>query len=138
MVKRHAYIIGIVVSCIFIACGNRNKTERPNRYDYSEPEIYVPTYEAPQPVAVDTIDRTVQVQQAIEEIASSAQSKYYQMGYEKGYDDGEDDAVNGNGYEASFDDENSYSGQNKKDFEIGYCEGYEAGYDDNMEFDEDY
>ncbi len=79
----------------------------------------------------------MQVQKAIEEIASSAQSKYYQVGYDKGYDDGEDDAVNGNGYEASFDDENSYSGQNKKDFEIGYCEGYEAGYDHNLEYADD-
>lgn len=137
MVKYNAYFIAIVASSIFIACGNRSKTERPTRYDYSEPEIYVPTYEATQPVTVDTVDRTMQMQQIIEEIATPAQSKYYQLGYEKGYDDGEDDAVNGNGYEASFDDGNSYSGQNKNDFEMGYCEGYEAGYDDNLEYADD-
>lgn len=133
MVKKHTYIIGFAISCIFFACGNRNKTEKYNEYDNSESE----EYKTLAPVVIDTIDRTIQIQQAIEEISSSAQSEYYQMGYEKGYDDGEDDAINVNDYKTSCDDGNSYSGQNKTDFEKGYCEGYEDGYDDNFESADD-
>ena len=63
-------------------------------------------------------------------------SAAYEEGYDQGYDDGEDDAVSHSGWQHSFDDDNNYRGQKKKDFEIGYLEGYEAGYDDNAEGDE--
>jgi hypothetical protein len=58
---------------------------------------------------------------------------YYEKGYETGYDDGEEDAVNENGWQASYDDSNSYKGKKKHQYEDGYEEGYEAGYDDNHE-----
>ena len=63
-------------------------------------------------------------------------SRYYEEGYEKGYDDGEDDAVMNNGWEGQFDDECPYTGQKKKEYQLGYEDGYEAGYYDNKDGDE--
>lgn len=62
---------------------------------------------------------------------STMPSVAYEKGYERGYEDGEEDAVDGNGYEASFDEYCHYKGKQRHEYEEGYEEGYETGYFDN-------
>ncbi len=114
-------------------------TERPKHEEeeliYATP-IHVPDYDI-QETKVESQEKVVGNEENVQPLKTMKKlSKYYEEGYDRGYDDGEDDAVMDNGWGGQFDDENPYTGQKKKDYELGYEEGYEAGYYDNKEGDE--
>lgn len=56
----------------------------------------------------------------------------YDEGYEHGYDDGEEDGMN-NDEDASYDDENPYTGRVKESYIAGYQEGYEEGKEEGLD-----
>lgn len=56
----------------------------------------------------------------------------YDEGYDHGYDDGEEDGMN-NDEDASYDDENPYTGRMKESYIAGYQEGYEEGKEEGLD-----
>lgn len=124
-------------SIILIGCSNSKKQFEPADSEEANDEII----DSQQAYSVDTpkvqpqndkdIETNNKLSINLESVAKMP--PYYEKGYDAGYDDGEEDAVNGNGYQASFDDSNHYKGKKKSQYEDGYLEGYEAGYDDNNE-----
>lgn len=143
----HAVAI-VSISFLFNGCGSSPvEKQEPVEATVTEPapDIQIPDY------SPDTLSITDSLTVKQEETPVAEQSKpqtppqpvretiisrYYEEGYDKGYDDGEDDAVMNNGWEGQFDDECPYTGQKKKEYQLGYEEGYEAGYYDNSDGDE--
>ena len=132
---------------VFTGCSSGNKEEprqpqNQNYYYEPAPQYQAPTYTpetptTPEPPAVSQEESNpITEQQDLQPQKNTTISRYYEEGYDKGYDDGEDDAVMDNGWGGQFDDECRYTGQKKKDYQLGYEEGYEAGYYDNKESDE--
>ena len=134
---------------LYATCGSERK-EKPKQQNtelVNQPApIYEVPYTPPEPTTVpqtsvvsdDEVQKIVdpEPQPQPTPVKTVKISRYYEEGYEKGYDDGEDDAVMDNGWGGQFDDECRYSGQKKKDYQLGYEEGYEAGYFDNKDSDE--
>lgn len=56
---------------------------------------------------------------------------YYDKGYEQGHEDGYNDGLD-NLRGDSYDDDCSYRGKKRKEYELGYEEGYDAGFDDGF------
>ena len=127
----HAVAI-VSISFLFNGCGSSPvEKQEPVEATVTEPapDIQIPDY------SPDTLSITDSLTVKQEETPVAEQSKpqtppqpvretiisrYYEEGYDKGYDDGEDDAVMNNGWEGQFDDECPYTGQKKKEYQLGY------------------
>lgn len=141
--------VAIVSFCFLFNCSGSSPEEKqePAEAIVTEPApvTQIPDYSSDTLSISDSLtvkqERTPVVEQSkpqtqSQPVRETIISRYYEEGYEKGYDDGEDDAVMNNGWEGQFDDECPYTGQQKKDYQLGYEEGYEAGYYDNSDGDE--
>lgn len=143
------HVVAIVsISFLFNCCGSSPEEEQePIETIITEPtsDTQIPDYSPDTLSIADSLTVMQEGTPAVEQskpqtpsqpVRETRISRYYEEGYDKGYDDGEDDAVMNNGWEGQFDDECPYTGQRKKEYQLGYEEGYEAGYYDNSDGDE--
>ena len=140
-------VVVVSISFLLNCCGSSHEEKpQPEEVLVAEPVTVSQHPYLPDTLSIsDTSGVKQEATSIVEESKPQAQSqpvsetkisRYYEEGYEKGYDDGEDDAVAGNGWEGQYDDECPYTGQKKKEYQLGYEEGYEAGYYDNSDGDE--
>lgn len=128
-------------------CTNDSKTNSPAAdsvpvYTDEDFNAYLDSIIAAQDTTATDTSQTTQTKEKPLKIApntttTNRHSAAYEEGRQKGYNMGEEDAIARGGWQAGYDDTNSYEGEEHDDYVRGYNDGYEDGYNDNYEEEQD-